>query len=131
MTPKQKHVTFDLETLGNTHDAPIVQIAAVEFNLQGEILKTFSKNIELNRELQNFTPTYETIKWWFEQDVKAINSVFNSPLSVDLRTVLIDFMEWCTELSGQRKFWSHATFDPVILKNAFDKFNFVQPAFHG
>lgn len=122
MTPKQKHVTFDLETLGNTHDAPIVQIAAVEFNLQGEILKSFSRNVVLDDSLNKFTVSYDTIKFWMGQSKEVQDAVFNLENTFFLQEVLLDFSEWCKELEGKRKFWSHATFDPVILKNAFKKY---------
>lgn len=127
MTPKQKHVTFDLETLGNTHDAPIVQIAAVEFNHQGEILNSFSRNVTLSHELDQFTVSYSTIKFWMEQSKEAQDAVFNLKNTHPLVYALTDFQEWCDDLEGKRKFWSHATFDPVILKNAYGKCNLACP----
>lgn len=131
MTPKQKHVTFDLETLGNTHDAPIVQMAAVEFDLEGKILKTFSRNVTLNHELNQFTVSYSTIKFWMEQSKEVQDLVFNLGSTHPLVYVLTDFQEWCDKLEGKRKFWSHATFDPVILKNAYNKLNLICPIYYG
>ena len=39
------NISFDLETLGNTSKAPIVQIAAVKFENNGKLIDTFSRTI--------------------------------------------------------------------------------------
>ena len=43
-----ENITFDLETLGNSANAPIVQIGAVKFDGDGNILDKFLRTIDLS-----------------------------------------------------------------------------------
>lgn len=120
---KAKHITLDVETLGNGSNAPIVQIGAVKFNEQGEIEDTFERKIDLDslsRYADKLEVNYHTIGWWFNQSPEAIKKVFNEKDDrVDLRLALHEFQMWIGELAGYY-YWSHATFDPPILKNNYD-----------
>lgn len=116
---KMEHISFDLETLGNTSNAPIVQIGAVKFNNDGVILDSFKRNIDIESlEKFNFKVNYNTIKWWLNQDKAAIDSVFNNTYSVSIFTALEDFQKWIGKPNNY-VYWSHATFDPPILVNNF------------
>jgi exodeoxyribonuclease VIII len=110
------NITFDLETLGNKNDAPIVQIGAVKFTDKGEILDKFIRNIDLEKlDKYNFRADYRTINWWLNQKNKAIKSVFGYHLEkVSLDNALYDFEQWIGKPSNY-VYWSHATFDPPIL----------------
>ena len=112
------NITFDLETLGNTSNAPIVQIGAVKFTDDGVITDRFYRNIDLNSLQQyDFKMDYNTISWWFNQSNEAIKSVFGESLErVSLSKALYDFIEWIGKPS-EYNYWSHATFDPPILNN--------------
>ena len=114
---KELQITFDLETLGNNPQSPIVQIGAVKFDKSG-IINTFIRTIDIE-DLQNynFTVDYSTLKWWFAQDDKAIKSVMNG--SFPLRKALEEFNNWIG--SEEFNLWSHATFDPPILRNNMDQ----------
>lgn len=112
-----KNITFDLETLGNSSNAPIVQIGAVKFNDSGEVIDTFYRNIKLKSlSKYKFEVDYPTVEWWFSQDKEAIDKVFNSEDRVDIRQALMEFKEWIGKPS-EYVYWSHATFDPPILNN--------------
>jgi DNA polymerase III epsilon subunit-like protein len=115
---KFKHISFDLETLGNTPTAPIVQIGACKFNTDGLIADDkFIRTVKLDSlEAYNFHIDMRTVRWWFSQDDKAIKSVFCTDEEVALRLALRDFIEWAGSL-GDYYYWSHATFDPPILNN--------------
>jgi len=122
MTEKKEkqYITFDLETLGNTSNAPIVQIGAVKFDREGNIKDTFLRNIKLScLSRYDFDIDYSTLQWWFEQDDEAIKSVFCKEGAIDLRLALREYVEWIGVL-GDYTYWSHATFDPPILKNNFN-----------
>lgn len=114
------NITFDLETLGNTVGAPIVQIAAIKFTDIGQILEEFKKNINLKSlDSYDFIPNWETTSWWLNQDYKAIKSVFNEDDGIErvnIRQALHEFHQW---IGKPRKYvyWSHATFDPPILSD--------------
>jgi DNA polymerase III alpha subunit (gram-positive type) len=110
------NISFDLETLGKTSKAPIVQIAAVKFENNGNIIEEFSRTINLE-DLDNYDlePDYSTILWWLNQDSKAQNGVFgNDKVKTTLKSAIYDFKEWIG--IEEYNFWSHATFDPPVLK---------------
>lgn len=115
------NLTFDLETLGNTHQAPIVQIGSVKFKDSGEIIDTFVRyiNIESLSKHPQFKVDYSTLQWWFSQEDLAIKSVMCVEGSISLKQALYEFSQWIGKPSDY-VFWSHATFDPPILN-----FNFL------
>lgn len=111
------NITFDLETLGNTALAPIVQIGAVKFDDKGDILDTFLRNIKLESlQRYEFRIDWSTIKFWMEQKDEAIKSVFVAEPRIDIRQALREFQQW-VEKPSEYYYWSHATFDPPILNN--------------
>jgi DNA polymerase III epsilon subunit-like protein len=116
------NVTFDLETLGNTSQAPIVQIAAVLFDNQGNILKSIDLKADLETLPQGFVVDFSTLKWWFEQDDRAIKSVMTTG-TLGHKVMCKEFMKWVQEIKKEYgkniSYWSHATFDPPILANNF------------
>lgn len=114
------NITFDLEALGNSMDAPIVQIGAVKFDDDGKILDKFLRTINIEKlKDYNFKVDYPTLNWWLNQDDKAIKSVFGDDLEkVNLSLALHDFTLWLGK-PGQHTYWSHATFDPPILNNNY------------
>lgn len=118
---KKTNITFDLETLGNTSQAPIVQIGAVKFKDSGEVLDTFIRTIDIpSLNPYNFTCDEETIEFWNKQSQEAFDSVFNVEKVVSIETALQDFFDW---IGNPLKYWywSHATFDPPILANSLRK----------
>jgi len=120
-------ITFDLETLGNNANSPIIQLGAVRFygdEVNPDDIKEedkFIRNINM-KSLQNygFEVNYDTIEWWFKQEDKAIKSIVNVEDKVDIRQALSDFRTWLVN-PADYVYWSHATFDPPILTNALVK----------
>lgn len=116
------HITFDLETLGNTTTAPIIQIGAVAFSEDVDIiLHKFYANIKWESlEKYGFNVDYSNIKWWMQQSEDARNSIVQDQThSID--KALNEFTQWLEEIGGANNFyyWTHATFDPPILVNAY------------
>ena len=115
------NITFDLETLGDGYNAPIVQIGAVKFNDEGKTDATFLRTINIEKlSRYDFKTDYSTIKWWLNQEDAAIKSVFAVEDEQDLRQSLREFQEWVGK-SSNYVYWTHATFDPPILINNFRK----------
>ena len=115
-----QHITFDLETLGNNYNAPIIQIGAVKFEQDGSITDTFKHNIRWESlERYDFDIDYSTVRWWLSQSREAQNSVIDQR-SVDLITALTDFTKWIGK-PEEYEYWTHATFDPIVLGNAYRK----------
>lgn len=116
------NVTFDLETLGNTSQAPIVQIAAVLFDNQGQILSSINLKADLKTIPQGFVVDFDTLKWWFSQSDQAIKSVMTLG-KLSHHDMCKEFLKWVQRIREEYgkdiSFWSHATFDPPILDNNF------------
>lgn len=114
------NVTFDLETLGNTANAPIVQIGAVVFDETGEPIDTFEHKCDLETIPEDkFIVDYDTLRWWMGQIAKnpSLVSVMQERIMMH-ETLIREFIEWDGEMlakHGGLLYWSHATFDPPIL----------------
>lgn len=121
-----QHITFDLETLGNNYNSPIIQIGAVKFEEDGSIIDTFKHNINWESlQRYDFDIDYSTVRWWLSQSREAQDSVIDQG-GVDLITALIDFNKWIGE-PEKYEYWAHATFDPIILANAYRKTGIKNP----
>lgn len=124
------NVTFDLETLGNTSQAPIVQIAAVLFDNQGKIYDSVDLRADLKTIPEGFVVDFDTLKWWFEQSDVAIKSVMTHG-TLTHKDMCKEFMKWVLDIKAQYTkeivFWSHATFDPPILANNFKVLKMYNP----
>jgi hypothetical protein len=67
-----------------------------------------------------------TSEWWLKQSDQARNQVFPKTPRYALKQVLESFSYWI-ENQPKGKYWSHATFDPPILINAFDVMKLKTP----
>ncbi len=116
-----QHITYDFETLGNSFDAPVIQIGAVKFNLQGEILDRFTRNINWKTlQKYNFTIDYSTVLWWLSQTREAQDSIIDQQGAEDVKKAFNQFRQWIGDLKAF-EYWSHATFDAVIFANTCKK----------
>jgi len=110
---------LDLETLSTGNNAVIVQIGACYFdNKTGDIGDEFSINVDIDSAMETgLTVDGDTIKWWMEQSDEARSAVFTRPQK--LVQALTDFNKFVKNVDDV--IWSHATFDFVILMNAYEK----------
>lgn len=130
------NVMLDLETLGNGSNAAIISIGAVFFDpLSGELGADFYQTVDIESAMKYGKVDASTIKWWMKQDDPA-RAVFNDPHSIGICTALAEFSEWLmTNVSpkgnhGQLdvNVWGNgATFDNVILSNAYQAVNMNRP----
>lgn len=115
------NVSWDLETLGNTSQAPIIQIGAIVFDDHGNEYESINIRADISTIPEGFVVDYSTLKWWFEQSDVAIKSVMGG--DIDHGYMMVRFGEWVEQMKrlyGEGLiFWSHATFDPPILDNNF------------
>ncbi len=106
-----------------------MQIGACKFENNGKITSTFSRTVKIeDLDNYNLTPDYSTINWWLKQNSEVIEQVFgNYSIKVTLKNALEDFKKWV----GNDEFnvWSHASFDPPILKNNLKAVG-IQPFIH-
>ena len=121
------NVMVDIETLGNGKDAAIVSIGAAKFSLRGSgIDKTFITNVAFADAMRYGRVDGNTLLWWFQQSREAQDSIMNNPNvpATSLEQALINFR---TFYGKSKQLWSHATFDAVILENAYRRLNMTQP----
>lgn len=124
------HITVDIETLGRTCNAPIIQIAAVEFNpINGDIYDEREWFISW-KSLKNYNmlPEYDSIYWWMvhpSQDVR--DSVFNKPQSecVNIKVALTELKNWL-QSKNNHQIWCHASFDAPIISTAASKVGLLE-----
>lgn len=128
-----KHITFDLETLGNTSNAPVIQIGAVVFDESGKIYDKFNIACDIDTIPQDkFHVDYSTLKWWMEQIAsnKELIEVFRG--KEEHYDMLRKFYQWVLDMKFKYNdlvFWSHATFDPPIINNNFKAVNMANPMY--
>lgn len=117
-----KHMMIDIETLGTSSQAPIVQIGAVT-NSGEEFLFT----VDIDDAVRNGVVDGSTVKWWLSQSKEAIDSVFNTDINGGLEKGLKCFYKFCKD-SNCDFYWSHATFDFPVISDAYHK-NGVKPPY--
>lgn len=117
-------VMVDLETMGSGNQSAIVSIGAFKFDLytpqgpeQIEDLQRFYVNVSLKSSMAaGLKADPDTIMWWMGQDAAARSKLTSSPL--DLQAALHQFAAF---MNGGFFLWGNgATFDNVILRNAYD-----------
>jgi hypothetical protein len=110
-----KRIMVDLETFGNATNSPIVQIGAVEFDLDGNILTKLKILVDGEDAVRNGAVLgASAVYWWLQQSEGARNSVCAEGKEPELGALnaLNEFMADANEI------WSHATFDFVIIMEA-------------
>lgn len=130
-SPKKpkRHVMLDIETLGNTTTAPIVQIGVVCF--QGgktyQEVGSYSTNIYFKSALSYGDANGDTLEWWLKQSDEARLSITKD--SGKPITTLKKALEGLSETMDQWKngdefsleYWAHASFDFPIMNHACEK----------
>lgn len=126
------NVMVDLETMGNSNEAPIVSIGAVIFNDKGLIKDqetkrpvTFYKNIHLQTCLdRGLKVDADTIYWWMQQSKKARKTLLKD--RIDLKEALKEFRDWIPKDNLQ--VWGNGSdFDNTLLKTSYAKYNASTP----
>lgn len=130
------NIMLDIETLDNRPNAAIAQVAAVMFDPStGELGAEFNQVVDIDDSLLYGTVNGDTIKWWMQQSDEA-RSIFKAESSTDLESTLHSFTEWVLENSDMKTkegnpdalVWGNgATFDNVILGNAYEALGLVRP----
>lgn len=120
------HCMVDLETLGTSSRAAIVQIGAVAFDLENPVTfpPSFLANVDPQTSIESgLEVDGDTIAWWMQQENK---SWLDDPQR--LYRALELFSSFYTEYKCET-LWCHATFDAVILQEAYRLVG-MKPPFH-
>ncbi len=124
-------VMLDLETAGNRSSSAIIAIGAVKFDPKTkQIVDRFYTRVDLQSCLDvGLTVDGSTIMWWFQQSDQA-RAEFKGVLP-PLKTALAGFTSWLHKMPGEigsEHVWGNgATFDNVILTNAYNALGLARP----
>lgn len=111
-----KNVMVDLETLGKGSDAVILSIGAVAFDETG-VGSDFYANIDPESCTRvGMKMDASTVMWWMTQGDQA-RQVFKDGSRLDI--VLRNFTLWFASVGAENVWGNGATFDNVILSNAY------------
>lgn len=117
---------IDIETLGTTPTAAIIQIGATAFDYHSNEMKTVTIDVVPDLRLTNVD--WDTIRWWLNQSEEARISITrtprNSPVEAleDLNTFFNQHCHINTEV------WAYPpSFDIVILENLYKTFRVDTP----
>ena len=128
-------VMIDLETMGTRHNAPIIALGAVAFNLATlEVGEKFYANITLTSSVAlGSVMDPSTVMWWMQQSEDARKAVTRKGRPAP--EVLTDFADWLTAnvvALKDRKVWACGTdFNCVILAEHYLKAGREMPwAYH-
>lgn len=109
------HIMIALETLGTRLTSVIVQVAAVAFNLEGEIRNRIVLNIHPQLSMDaGFTVDWATIEWWMNQSSEAKKTVFADKIHPlhHPSTAIQKFNAFIEDNNGSDALlWSHKDFD--------------------
>lgn len=122
------HLMLDLETMGDTSDAAIVSIAAVEFDINtAETGKEFYERVDLESSIEDGgRVTATTIQWWLMQNEAAKIEILKKGTTLWKATIALH-----RQFHGEYQVFSKPlSFDIPILKNAFKNVKVEYPFNH-
>jgi len=122
------NIMLDLETLGTNSNAVIVSIGAINFDpFTGALGEEFYQVVDI-ADSSNFGKIdLSTIKWWMQQSDEA-RQVFEEG-KASLKNSLSLFSSWIKGTCDDYPIvWGNgATFDNVIISNAYDAVGLKRP----
>ena len=131
-----KHVMLDIETFGKGSFAVIRTIGAVKFdpnilaNDLDDLMATterFHARVSFASAMQVGQVDADTIEWWMKPAQAKANEAIVAMDAQDLYNVLQGFADWYGEDDRVPVWGSGATFDNVIIRNAYGRLNIPCP----
>lgn len=134
---KQIHIVLDLETMGITQDAAIIEIGMVIFNHTGldgtaNVLEQWSSAIRLESSMKyGGTVDAPTINWWMHtdrteaRDTLLVGSQMSLPSALnEIATKILDY----SHFDPKPLIWGNGVnFDNAILKSAYERLDVKVP----
>ena len=114
------HVVVDIETLGTIPGAPIVQIAAVAFDLGAseDEWELFEVKVDVRSLIYKDGISFDTLAWWLAQPKGTIDEVFGEAERLDIASALNSFHRWLGVTNTKTLWGNGAAFDNELLKAA-------------
>lgn len=116
-----KDLMIDIEAMGNTSNAVMIQLAGVFFDRKtGKLGDEFCMNInEDTCKAWKFECNESAVKWWESQNQEVLRSIRSSTVDVD--HAIRCFHDFYRSGGNDVNVWSHATFDFVIVQNYLNR----------
>ena len=118
----QSHVMLDIETFGKSNEAAIVAIGAVKFTPEHQHIGERFYVVVNPRSAECFGKMdADTVLWWMSKERTAARETMLATDMVDLPSALEAFAMWYGS-DDKLPIWGNgATFDNVVVKNAYEK----------
>lgn len=121
------HAMVDLETMSSSSNAAIVSIGAVVFTIEDGIFDQHYSVISLQSSLDvGLEMSASTVMWWMEQD-EAARKALTPKVTHTLSAALVSLSSQLLPHKDIRVWGNGATFDNVILRNAYNKAGIAAP----
>jgi hypothetical protein len=119
---------LDLETMGNTSNCAIISIGAVMFDPSRDGLgPEFYEVVNIESCVEaGLRLDASTVMWWMQQSDEA-RAQFNTTSALPLIEALGKFSQWFLANAGECVWGNGASFDNVILGNAYKAVGLRQP----
>lgn len=132
---------LDLETMGDSFEAPIVSIGAVTYDPKGEDTieaiqsnpnRIFYRVVDLRTQTKGFSFSPRTLYWWLKQPKETREEILPKKEQdrsvVPIKEGLISFRDWYKSLGEPINTYAFgATFDHVVLQHAYRVFRIANP----
>jgi len=125
-----KNVMLDLETMGNSSNAAIIAIGAVEFDIENKSIgKKFYQVVDLESSVKiGGVIDASTVLWWMKQSEDSRKEFEKK--GCDIAFSLQSFSSWIKGVGekGSVDVWGNgAVFDNVILSNTYKRLGLDVP----
>ena len=129
MEQSRVDIMVDLETLGNTMNASIIQIAAVPFNITEGAIYTehvFEGFVDIAK--SELDVNGSTLKWWFQTNPELLKTLIMKGEKSE-EDVLVSFLRWIYKLPFDTVYlWGNGIlFDNAIIKQKMKSYGLAYP----
>ena len=125
-------IMVDLETLGTSFDATVVQIAAVSFDIEtGEELDSFVHTADIRKGSDALNVDGNTLYWWIRNHSDLLRDMITrGDAEVSPSSLMFMFYEWLNRQGSflDRYLWGNGIlFDNAIVRHQMEKMGFEYP----
>lgn len=122
-------IMVDLETLGNTNETSIIQLAAVAFDIEtGRTVDTIESYIDIEKS-KNLNVNGSTIKWWLKTNPELFKALIEKG-DISEEEAIKDFVLWIEKLKEENDvyLWGNGIlFDNGILRYKCEQYGLHYP----
>lgn len=126
------HVMLDIETMGKGSYAAIISIGAVKFDPTQSVTPatadTFHARVSLESSMKaGLRVDASTVMWWLHPDMADARMELRFGAELELDEALLGFSQWYGEDDSLPVWGNGATFDNVIVSNAYQACGLERP----